>query len=74
MVKLVDEGYLNRVTDPRTGEAVNRCSYVKVTKENNIYRTSYEEEALDEKMCDVNDSTIVISELGGAPNANISFL
>ena len=71
--KLVDEGYLNRVTDPRTGEAVNRCSYVKVTKENNIYRTSYEEEALDEKMCDVNDSTIVISELGGAPNANISF-
>lgn len=71
--KLVKEGYLNKVTDPRDGKAVDTCSYVKVTKENNIYRTSYEEKALDEKTCDVNDSTIVISELGGAPSATISY-
>ena len=63
--KLVDEDYINRVVDPRDGEALDRCNYVKVTKKDNGYDTLYVDEVLDAETCSNNDNMIVISEPGG---------
>ena len=63
--KLVEEDYLNKVTDPRDGKAVDECSYVKVTRGNNGYKASYTTEVLNEEICNNNnDSIIIITELG----------
>lgn len=65
--KLVAENYLNKVTDPRDGKAVDECSYVKVTRGNNGYKASYTTEVLNEETCNNNDSIIIITE-PGAPS------
>lgn len=65
--KLVEENYLNKVTDPRSEKEVDKCSYVKVTKNTDGYDASYTTDVLDDKMCNVNDSVIIITE-PGAPS------
>ena len=68
--KLVNEDYLNKVTNPVTGKLVNYCSQVEVKKENGRYVSSFKEyEENDE--CDSNYS-ITIKE-PGSPSIELSF-
>lgn len=68
--KLVNEDYLNKVTNPVTGKLVNYCSQVEVKKENGRYVSSFKEyEENDE--CDSNYS-ITINE-PGSPSIELSF-
>ncbi len=67
---LVKGDYLNKVTDPRSGESINECSQVQVSKKNGIYNSEFKEYDKNDK-CDSNYS-ITISELG-APGIDLSF-
>ncbi len=68
--KLVNEDYLNKVTNPVTGKLVNYCSQVEVKKENGRYVSSFKEyEENDE--CDSNYS-VTIKE-PGSPSIELSF-
>lgn len=65
--KLVNDGYLTKVTDPRTGKALSYCTIIEVKKENGAYVTSLKEgsgASNDPKDC-ASDNTIEIVEAGG---------
>ena len=40
--KLVNEDYLNKVTNPETGKAVSTCAIVNITKEGANYNASFD--------------------------------
>ncbi len=61
---LVDEDYLNKVTDPRTGKSVNYCSQVQVSIKNGRYVSKFKEYE-DGIKCD-NDSFVSLKEPGSA--------
>lgn len=67
---LVEEDYLNVVTNPVTGQFVNKCSQVKVTKKNGIYNSEFKEYS-DGDNCESNYS-VTISE-PGAPSIKYVF-
>lgn len=66
--KLVDEDYLNKVTDPRSGKTINYCSRVIVTKKDGKYKTEYEEfeEGLS---CESNNTLLLVEP--GAPSIDV---
>ncbi len=66
--KLVSENYLNIVTNPITGKAVNNCDYVDVTYSENGYSYKYVENT-NNKVCDT-DNYIITSEVG-APEIDV---
>ncbi len=66
--KLVNEDYLNVVTDPRTGKKLNKCSYVEVTKNGRKFSSEFINNE-EERKCD-NDNSLVLSE-PGAPYLSI---
>lgn len=75
--KLVSLGYLNTVTDPRTGDALSKCTIIKITKNNGVLTASLDETTIDsnKEQCDKDstiNSTIVIKE-EKAPTGNITF-
>ena len=55
--KLVEEGYLNKVTNPVTNESISPCALVIVKKEGNKYDMKFEESTIDSNSneCDKND-------------------
>lgn len=55
--RLVEEGLLNTVTDPRTGEKIAECSLVKVTKEDGKFNINFDD-VIDNDKCE-NDKYIV---------------
>lgn len=67
---LVEEDYLNVVTNPVTGQFVNKCSQVQVTKKNGIYNSEFKEYS-DGYNCESNYS-VTISE-PGAPSIKYVF-
>ena len=67
---LVSEDYINTVVDPRTGNKLNKCSEVVVTKNNGKYTTKYKEN--DSEICDVSKHNVVVKE-PGAPSGNCYF-
>lgn len=64
---LVELDYINKVTDPRTGKALNKCNYVEVTKSKYKYNATYKDS--DDKSCTLG-SKLTITE-PGAPNLDI---
>lgn len=64
---LVELDYINRVTDPRTGKALNECNYVEVTKSKHKYNVTYKDS--DDKSC-TTGSVLKITE-PGAPTLNV---
>ena len=61
--KLVEEDYLNTVTNPVTGNSINECDYVEVTlSSSGSYSYKYHENE-DDTSCDVNNY-IVVGEVG----------
>lgn len=69
---LVSEDYLDKVTDPRTGKSLNKCSTVWISKnKNGSYNYDYHE-LKDEENC-YNDYFVIVQE-PGAPkiSANIT--
>lgn len=65
--KLVQEDYLNKVTNPITGKAVSECMIVKVTKSNGSYKLevddSFENSGKTIEECKT-DSSLTIKEVG----------
>ena len=66
--KLVEEDYLNKVTDPRTGKAINNCSQIQVTKTNGKFKSSFKE--YGENMSCENNNLVIVSE-PGAPGIDV---
>lgn len=64
---LVELDYINKVTDPRTGKALNECNYVEVTKSKYKYNATYKDS--DDKSC-TTGSVLTITE-PGAPTLNV---
>ncbi len=64
---LVELDYINKVTDPRTGKALNECNYVEVTKSKYKYNATYKDS--DDKSC-TTGSELTITE-PGAPTLNV---
>lgn len=64
--KMVNDGYLNKVVDPRTGKSLSYCTVVEVKKTEGRYVTRFVEESTNAvgQDCDVS-STIMVSETGG---------
>ena len=63
--KLVSEDYLNKVTDPRTGKALSKCTYVVVKKENGKIKAKEFKDA-DRNTCDeVTQNMVSVTELDG---------
>lgn len=67
--KLVEEDYLNKVTDPRDGKSINYCNQVQVTKENGIYKSTYQE--TKSTNCPDIINSVIVSE-AGAPNVKVT--
>ena len=63
----VELDYINKVTDPRTGKALNKCNYVEVTKSKYKYNATYKDS--DDKSC-TTGSVLKITE-PGAPTLNV---
>ena len=68
--KLVEEDFLNKVTDPRSGKSVNKCDYVEVTLNSSGAKYIYTYKTnKDNSNCDVN-SYVIVSEVG-APKISV---
>lgn len=65
--KLVNDGYLNKVTDPRTGKALSYCTIIEVKKKDGAYETTLKEGgAVSDNPQDCEkDNTIKVVEAGG---------
>lgn len=63
--KLVQEDYLNQVTNPVTGLLVPNCAVVSVKKDNGRFSASFNEDSIDNTpaTCD-SSAEIVVSEVG----------
>ena len=66
---LVENDYLNKVTDPRTGKALSSCTYVKVVKENGKIKAK---EFIDAETGDCSSSFSVLVSEPGAPKVSFS--
>ena len=66
---LVDEDFLNKVIDPRTGKGVSNCMIVRVSITGGVYKTVLEE-GENSVECK-NRSTLAISE-NGAPSLTVN--
>ena len=62
---LVKEGYLNRVVNPVTGNLVNDCDYIEVTKKNGAYNYNYVEND-DDTVCET--ESFIKTEVPGGPS------
>lgn len=66
---LVENDYLNKVTDPRTGKALSFCTYVKVVKENGKIKAK---EFIDDEDEDCNSSFSISVSEPGAPEVSLN--
>ena len=58
--KLVNEDYLNKVTDPRTSKSMNLCNYVEIKRTSDgIIKSSYKDENNNRKSCPDSNKSIV---------------
>ena len=67
---LVNEDYLNAVTNPITGKKLNECNYVEVTKNDSSLNYSFVD---DQKDCSSN-SYVDVSEAASAPKINATII
>ena len=67
---LVEEDYLNKVTNPVTGQFINNCSQVQVTKKNGIYNSEFKEYSSGDN-CESNYSVTVTEP--GASSIELNF-
>lgn len=67
---LVNEDYLNAVTNPITGKKLNECNYVEVTKKDSSLKYSFVD---DQKDCSSN-SYVDVSEAASAPKINATII
>ena len=68
--KLVEEDYINLVTNPETGNKVNKCDYVEVTVEGDKYSYKYIEND-ETTYCDIKHE-ITVAEIG-APEIELYY-
>lgn len=69
--KLIEEDYLNKVTNPIDGKAISKCSMVVVTKNGKKYSTAFDDSTKDSNASNCeSDNSITIKE-AGAPEFDI---
>ncbi len=66
---LVNQDYLNKITDPRDGKSLDKCTIVEVKKKENKFTAEYQGTKVEDQKCD-SDDQIVISE-PGAPEISV---
>ena len=66
---LVNQDYLNKITDPRDGKSLDTCTIVEVKKKKNKFTAEYQGTKVEGQKCDSNDQ-IIISE-PGAPEISV---
>ena len=73
--KLVEEDYLNKVTDPRSGKSVDYCTIVNVTKNGKKLDAKYSGKVSEKDnngSCKKGIYTVMVSE-AGAPSGKLDF-
>lgn len=72
--ELVKDGYLNVVTDPRTGKQLMKCNYVEVNKNNGAFDYTFkdDDEYKNGSNCIQNDFVATVES--GAPTASVSYV
>lgn len=72
--KLIDDGYLNKVTDPRDGKSFSYCTKIDVIIKDGVFDTEVNEGtygASDNKTDCENDSSVEVTE-PGAPKIEVT--
>lgn len=70
--KLVNDNYLNTVTDPRTGKKISKCTKINVTYSNNKFNVNLDETTINstEASCNYINGSVIIKD-AKAPNGSM---
>lgn len=69
--KLVNEDYLNKVTNPDTGKSVSMCALVNITKDGEKYNATFDNDSTESQVANCESNNIIIVSEPGAPEFEI---
>lgn len=69
--KLVNEDYLNKVTNPETGKAVSTCAIVNITKSGEKYNAKFDNDSSESQEVECESNNIITVSEPGAPEFEI---
>lgn len=69
--KLVNEDYLNKVTNPDTGKAVSMCALVNITKDGEKYNATFDNNSSESQEVECENNNIITVSEPGAPEFDI---
>lgn len=71
--KLVNEDYLNKVTNPDTGKAVSMCALVNITKDGEKYNATFDNNSSESQEVECENKNIITVSEPGAPSFEVEF-
>ena len=69
--KLVNEDYLNKVTNPDTGKSVSMCALVNITKDGEKYNATFDNASTESQVANCESNNIITVSEPGAPEFEI---
>lgn len=69
--KLVNEDYLNKVTNPDTGKSVSMCALVNITKDGEKYNATFDNTSTENQVVKCESNNIITVSEPGAPEFEI---
>ena len=69
--KLVNEDYLNKVTNPDTGKSVSMCALVNITKDGEKYNATFDNTSTESQVANCESNNIITVSEPGAPEFEI---
>ena len=69
--KLVNEDYLNKVTNPDTGKSVSMCALVNITKDGEKYNATFDNDSTESQVANCESNNIITVSEPGAPEFEI---
>ena len=69
--KLVNEDYLNKVTNPDTGKSVSMCALVNITKDGEKYNATFDNDSTESQVANCESNNIITVSEPGAPEFDI---
>lgn len=69
--KLVNEDYLNKVTNPNTGKAISMCALVNITKDGEKYNATFDNDSSENQEVECESNNIITVSEPGAPEFDI---
>ena len=69
--KLVNEDYLNKVTNPDTGKSVSMCALVNITKDGEKYNATFDNDSTESQVANCESNNIITVSEPGAPEFKI---